>query len=51
MSKSLLVGAGVLLLILWIAGFVIFKVAGFLIHVVLIVGAILLIMGLIRRVT
>ncbi|MDQ2669104.1 MAG: DUF5670 family protein [Gemmatimonadota bacterium] len=50
MNRSLLIGVGILLLFLWIAGFVVFKVAGFLIHVVLIIAAVLLIMGLVRRV-
>jgi hypothetical protein len=40
---------GIALIALWVVGFVVFKVAGFLIHLVLIVGAIMLIMGLIRR--
>ena len=34
---------------LWAAAFVIFKVAGALIHLVLIVGVVMLIMGLVRR--
>jgi hypothetical protein len=40
-----LVGLGALLVIAWIVGFVVFKVAGFLIHVLLIVGAVILIAG------
>jgi hypothetical protein len=44
-----LVSFGALLVIVWVAAFVIFKVAGFFIHLVLIVGVILLILGLIRR--
>jgi hypothetical protein len=44
-----LAGLGIVLIVLWLLGFVVFKVAGFLIHLVLIVGAIMLIMGLIRR--
>lgn len=48
--KSLLTGVGVLLLVAWVFGFLIFKVAGFLIHLVLVVGVILLIAGLVRRV-
>lgn len=49
--KPLLMGIGVLLLVAWVFGFLVFKVAGFLIHLVLIVGVILLIVGLVRRVT
>ena len=49
--KSLLMGVGVLLLVAWVFGFLVFKVAGALIHLVLVVAAILLIAGLVRRVT
>ena len=49
--KSLLTGIGVLLLVAWVFGFLVFKVAGFLIHLVLVIGVILLIAGLVRRVT
>jgi hypothetical protein len=45
-----MVTLGIILLIAWAAGFVLFKTAGFLIHVLLLVGAVLLLMGLIRRV-
>ncbi len=48
--KSVFIGIGVLLLVAWVFGFLVFKVAGFLIHLVLIVGVILLIAGLVRRV-
>ena len=41
---------GIVLIVAWVLGLAVFKVAGFLIHLLLIVGAILLIMGLIRRV-
>jgi len=44
-----LAALGLGLIVLWVVAFVVFKVAGFLIHLVLIVGAIMLIMGLIRR--
>jgi hypothetical protein len=44
-----LVSLGALLIVLWAAAFVIFKVAGFLIHLLLIVGVVMLILGLIRR--
>ena len=43
-----LVRIGVLLVIAWILGFVVFKVAGFLIHVLLIVGVVILIAGLVK---
>jgi hypothetical protein len=45
-----LVTLGIVLLIAWGVGVLVFKVAGFLIHVVLIVGAIMLLLGLLRRV-
>ena len=41
---------GVLLIIAWIVGFLVFKVAGFLIHVLLIVGAVILIAGLLKSI-
>jgi Family of unknown function (DUF5670) len=44
-----LVSLGILLVIAWVVGFIVFKVAGFLIHLLLIVGAIMLIVGLARR--
>ena len=44
-----LVSLGIMLVILWAAAFVVFKVAGILIHLLLIVGVVMLIMGLIRR--
>ncbi len=44
-----LVGLGVLLIVAWVFGFIIFKIAGILIHLLLIVGAVMLLMGLIRR--
>jgi hypothetical protein len=46
-----LVGFGILLLILWAVAFVFFKVAGFMIHILVIVAVFMLIAGLIRRVT
>jgi hypothetical protein len=46
-----LIGLGVLLLILWVVGFVVFKAAGFLIHLLVIVGIVMLIAGFLRRVT
>jgi hypothetical protein len=46
-----LVPLGILLVIAWAVGFVVFKLAGFLIHLLLIVGAIMLIVGFFRRVS
>jgi hypothetical protein len=46
-----LIGLGILLLVLWVVGFIVFKVAGFLIHVLVVVAVVMLIAGLIRRVT
>jgi hypothetical protein len=37
------------LIIAWVLGLVVFKVAGFLLHLLLVVGAIMLIAGLVRR--
>ncbi len=45
-----LVSLGILLLILWVVGFVVFKVAGFLIHILVIVAIVMLIAGFFRRV-
>jgi Family of unknown function (DUF5670) len=44
-----LVSIGIVLVIAWAAALIVFKVAGFLIHLLLIVGAIMLIVGLARR--
>jgi Family of unknown function (DUF5670) len=44
-----LVSIGIVLVIAWAVAFVVFKLAGFLIHLLLIVGAIMLIVGLFRR--
>jgi hypothetical protein len=49
MSK--LIPIGILLVVAWIIGFVVFKVAGFLIHLLVIVGVIMLIVGLFNRVS
>jgi Family of unknown function (DUF5670) len=46
-----LIPIGVLLVIAWLVGFVVFKLAGFLIHLLVIVGVIMLIVGLVRRVS
>jgi hypothetical protein len=45
-----LMSLGMLLIVAWILGLIVFKVAGFLIHLLLIVGAILLAVGLYQRV-
>jgi hypothetical protein len=44
-----LISLGVLLVIAWVVAFVVFKLAGFLIHLLLIVGAIMLIVGFFKR--
>jgi hypothetical protein len=44
-----MVSIGVVLLVAWVVGFLVFKTAGFLIHLLLIVGAIMLLVGLVRR--
>jgi hypothetical protein len=46
-----LVGLGIVLVIAWAVGFLVYKTAGFLIHLLLIVGAIMLIVGLVKRVS
>ena len=46
-----LVPLGILLVIAWAVGFIVFKLAGFLIHLLLIVGAIMLIVGVFKRVS
>ena len=44
-----LIPIGVVLVILWVLGLVVFKVAGFLIHLLVIVGIIMLIVGFFKR--
>ena len=44
-----LIPIGILLVIAWVLGLVVFKVAGFLIHLLVIVGVIMLIVGFFRR--
>ncbi|HUF34435.1 MAG TPA: lmo0937 family membrane protein [Gemmatimonadales bacterium] len=44
-----LIALGVVLLVAWVAGYLVFKTAGFLIHLLLIVGAIMLVVGLVKR--
>jgi len=40
---------GLVLIVAWAVGLVVFKVAGFLIHLLLVVGAVMLVIGLVRR--
>ncbi|HEX2248997.1 MAG TPA: DUF5670 family protein [Gemmatimonadales bacterium] len=44
-----LISIGILLVVAWVVGFLVFKVAGFLIHLLIIVGIIMLLVGLFRR--
>lgn len=44
-----LVSLGLVLLVAWVVGFIVFKAAGFLIHLLLIVGAVMLLIGLVKR--
>ena len=44
-----LVSLGIRLVVLWAVAWLVFKVAGFLIHLLLIVGIIVLIVGLVKR--
>ena len=46
-----LVPIGILLVVAWVVGFLVFKVAGILIHLLIIVGIIMLIVGFFRRVS
>jgi hypothetical protein len=45
-----LISIGILLVVAWVVGFLVFKVAGFLIHLLVIIGIILLVVGFFRRV-
>jgi hypothetical protein len=45
-----LISIGILLVVAWVVGFLVFKVAGFLIHLLVIVGIIMLLVGFFRRV-
>jgi hypothetical protein len=47
--RGMLITLGIVLVMLWVLGFLVFKTAGFLIHLLLIVGAIALISGFVRR--
>jgi predicted anti-sigma-YlaC factor YlaD len=44
-----LVSLGVMLVVLWAVAYLVFKPAGFLIHLLLIIGAIMLVIGLVKR--
>jgi predicted anti-sigma-YlaC factor YlaD len=44
-----LVSLGILLLVVWAVAWLVFKTAGLLIHLLLVVGAITLIVGLVKR--
>lgn len=46
---SLLVMLAVVLMVIWLGALIVFKVAGFAIHLLLIVGLVLLAVGLFRR--
>ena len=45
-----LVPIGILLVVAWVVGYLVFKVAGFLIHLLVIIGIIMLVVGFFRRV-
>ena len=47
---SILLIIGIVILVLWLLGFIFFRSLGFLIHIALIVGAIILIVWLLRDV-
>lgn len=44
-----LIPLGIVLVIAWVVGFLVFKLAGFLIHLLVIVGIIMLIAGFFKR--
>jgi hypothetical protein len=46
-----LIPIGIMLVVAWVLGFVVFKLAGFLIHLLIIVGIIMLLVGLFKRVS
>ena len=46
-----LVSIGIVLVIAWVIGFLVFKIAGVLIHLLVIVGVIMLVLGFFRRVS
>jgi hypothetical protein len=48
---SSFISIGILLVIAWIVGFLVFKLAGFLIHLLVIVGVVMLLVGFFKRVS
>ena len=46
-----MVGLGILLVIAWVVGFLVFKIAGLLIHLLLLVGVIMLLLSFLRKAT
>ena len=46
---SALVWIGVVLLVLWLAGWLVFEIAGGIIHLLLVVAVVLVVWGLIKR--
>ncbi|HEY7505822.1 MAG TPA: DUF5670 family protein [Gemmatimonadales bacterium] len=44
-----LVSLGILLVVLWLVAWLVFKVAGLLIHLLLVAGVLMLIVGLVKR--
>jgi Family of unknown function (DUF5670) len=50
MAMQNLISIGILLVVAWVVGFLVFKVAGFLIHLLVIIGIIMLAVGFFRRV-
>lgn len=46
-----LIGLGGLLLVLWVVAWLVLKVTGFFIHLLLVVGVVLLVWGAIKRAT
>jgi hypothetical protein len=46
-----MVALGTLLVIAWLVGFLVFKIAGLLIHLLLLVGVIMLLLSFLRKAT
>jgi hypothetical protein len=46
-----MVALGTLLVIAWVVGFLVFKIAGLLIHLLLLVGVIMLLLSFLRKAT
>ncbi len=51
MSRNMLLGLAAVLIILWLVGWVMLRVATFAIHILLGLGVVLLVLALVRRVT